>query len=76
MTKIAESLKSTLAILSPQDRAELASFLIHSLDEGEDEGWESAWDLELARRAEEIKCGTAKGEPADQVIAELRKKHS
>lgn len=76
MTKIAESLKSTLAILSPQDRAEITYFLIQSLAEGEDEGWEPAWDAELTRRVEEIKSGVAKGEPAEQVIAELRKKHS
>ena len=34
MTKTAETLKIELAQLSMQDRAELAYFLIHSLDEG------------------------------------------
>ncbi|MEY3825841.1 MAG: hypothetical protein RLZZ148_654 [Cyanobacteriota bacterium] len=34
MTKTAETLKIELAQLPMQDRAELAYFLIHSLDEG------------------------------------------
>jgi putative addiction module component (TIGR02574 family) len=76
MTEVAEKMKSTLALLSAQDRAELAYFLIHSLDEEEDPNWEAAWTAELARRAEEIKSGKAEGEPAEQVIAELRKKYS
>ena len=37
---------------------------------------EDAWDAELARRAEEIRSGQAQGEPAEQVLAELRKKYS
>ena len=59
-----------------QDRAALAQFLIGTLDEEPEEDVEAAWDEELARRAEEIKNGTALGEPADQVIAKLREKYS
>lgn len=76
MTETAEKLKAQLSQLSTQERAELAHFLIHSLDEGVDADGEAAWDAELERRMEEIRSGKAVGEPADKVFAELRKKYS
>jgi putative addiction module component (TIGR02574 family) len=76
MTEAAEKLKAQLSQLSMQERAELAHFLIHSLDEAVDADAEAAWDTELARRMEEIRSGNAVGEPADKVFAELRKKYS
>jgi len=62
--------------LSPQDRAELAAYLIDSLDEGEDPDAEAAWEAELGRRAEEIRSGNAPGEPAPEVFARLRARSS
>jgi putative addiction module component (TIGR02574 family) len=59
-----------------QERAELANFLIHSLDAAWDAETEAAWDAELARRGAEIISGTAKGEPALEVFAKLREKYS
>ncbi len=47
MTETAEKLKIELSQLSIAERAELASFLIHSLDEESDYDVESAWDVEL-----------------------------
>ena len=76
MTKTAETLKIELAQLSMQDRAELAYFLIHSLDEGVDDNVLEAWDRELTQRLAEIYAGTAKGEPSDKVLLELREKYS
>jgi putative addiction module component (TIGR02574 family) len=76
MTETAEKLKAQLSQLSMQERAELAHFLIHSLDEDVDADAEAAWDAELARRMGEIRNGTAVGELADIVFAELRKKYS
>jgi putative addiction module component (TIGR02574 family) len=76
MTETAEKLKAQLSQLSTQERAELAHFLIHSLDEDVDADAEAAWDAELARRMEEIRSGKAVGEPADKVFADLRKKYS
>lgn len=76
MTEITEKLKSQLLQLSTRERAELAHFLIHSLDEGSDADAEAAWDAELARRMEEIRSGRVLGEPADTVFAELREKYS
>jgi hypothetical protein len=76
MTKTAETLKIELAQLSVQDRAELAYFLIHSLDEGVDDNVLDAWDRELTQRLAEICAGTANGEPSDKVLLELREKYS
>jgi putative addiction module component (TIGR02574 family) len=76
VTETAEKLKLELSHLSTQERAELASFLIHSLDENVDQDIESAWDAELAQRTQEIKSSNASGEPSDQVFAELRQKYS
>ena len=76
MTKTAETLKIELAQLSVQDRAELAYFLIHSLDDGVDDNVLDAWDRELTERLAEIYAGTAKGEPSDKVLLELREKYS
>jgi putative addiction module component (TIGR02574 family) len=74
VTETAERLKTQLSQLSAQERAELASFLISSLDEDTDDAdAEAAWDAELARRTEEIRSGKAAGEQADKVLAELRK---
>ena len=71
----AEKLKIELSQLSMQERAELAYFLIHSLDEDVDDNVESAWDAELTRRMQEINSG-ASGEPLNQVFTELREKYS
>ena len=76
MTETAEKIKFELSRLSLQERAELAYFLIHSLDEEVNADAEAAWDAELAQRLEEIKSGKAVGEPADKVFAEIREKYS
>ena len=69
---LTEELKSQLAQLSAQDRADLAHYLIHSLDDVVDPDAEAAWDRELARREVEIRSGTATGEPVETVLARIR----
>ncbi|KYC40644.1 addiction module component [Scytonema hofmannii PCC 7110] len=76
MTETAEKLKLELSQLSLQERAELAHFLIHSLDEGVNDDVEAAWDTELTKRLEDIHRGTAIGEPSVQVFSQLREKYS
>jgi putative addiction module component (TIGR02574 family) len=76
MTEIAERIKREMSSLSTAERAELAHFLLQTLDDGADEDAEVAWDAELTRRAEEIHGGTAVGEPAEEVMARLRRKYS
>ena len=76
MSETAEQIKGTLMTLSPEDRAELAHFLISSLDDSADADVEAAWDAELECRVTEIESGQAIGKPAEEVFAELRKKYS
>ena len=76
MTVVMEKLKTELAGLTPTERAELAHFLIDSIDDGWDEGSEAAWDDELARRAAEISNGKIQGKPVEQVFAVLHEKRS
>ncbi len=77
MTDVAERIKSELPALPAKDRAELAYFLLRSLDdEAEDAGAEAAWDAELARREAEVKSGKVVCKPAAHVLSELREKYS
>lgn len=73
MSEIAESLKPQLSSLSVQDRADLAHFLIHSLDSDTDDSVEAAWEQELAKREVDIKEAA---EPAEQVFSALRQKYA
>lgn len=76
MSVISERIRGELAGLSEVERAELAHFLIQSLDQTSEVDAESAWDLELERRAKEIEGGRATGESAEKVFSELRAKYS
>ncbi len=71
-----DQLKDQLSRLPIKTRAELAHFLIESLDGEPDDDWEAAWEVELDRRMAEIENGTVAGIPADEVFAALRAKHS
>ncbi|GBF79678.1 addiction module protein [Aphanothece sacrum] len=75
MTQITETLKLELSQLSVQDRAEIAQFLIQSLDENIDENLKQAWDNELNQRLAEIGEGNVRGELAEQVFLELRDRY-
>ena len=71
MTQAVEQIKSQVGILSMPERAELAYFLLTSL-EPEEEGVEEAWRAEVTRRVAEIRSGQAVGRSADEVLAELK----
>ena len=75
MSETVERLKEEIEILTNQERAEIARFALHSLDQGGDDDTEAAWEVELARRVSDIESGRAVGKPADRVFAELREKH-
>ena len=74
MTEIAEKLKAELSQLASEDRAELAYYLIRSLDEKDEGDVRSAWEAELERRFQEMENGIVTGIPAEEVFAEMRKK--
>lgn len=76
MSETAERLKTELASLSDEDRAELAHFLLESLPPEEEVADEAAWIEELNRRLEEMRSGEDPGIPAEQVFAEMRAKYS
>jgi putative addiction module component (TIGR02574 family) len=71
-----QELKEELKCLPARQRAELAHFLIESLDQDQDPAAEAAWERELERRITEIKSGQAHGIPADEVFAKIREKFS
>ncbi len=62
--------------LPPKKRADLASRLIRSLDEEEEElsreEWERLWADEAERRLEELRQGKVKEIPAEEVFARAR----
>ncbi len=74
MSSVIEDWKARLVTLAQGERAELAHFLLSSL-EPEDEGVEAAWDLEASRRVQEIQSGTARGRSADEYLSELRERY-
>jgi putative addiction module component (TIGR02574 family) len=76
MSEHAERFKAELTTLSLDDRAEIAEFLIDSLDREMPQDKDPALDAELRRRLAEIESGQAKGKPAEQVFAELRARFS
>lgn len=75
MSDDAERIKEKLGTLSVEERAELAEFLISSLDSG-DADFDDDLDAKLASRAKEIDGGLVQGKPADEVLSELWKKHA
>jgi putative addiction module component (TIGR02574 family) len=73
MTEIAEKLKAELSHLAVEDRAELAYYLIRSLDENGEDDVRSAWEAELEQRWQDMETGAISGVPAEDVFAEMRK---
>lgn len=74
MSPTLQDLKDASVGLPAAERAELAHFLLSSL-EPEEEGWQAAWQAELSRRLEEIRSGTVVGIPAEEVLARLRERY-
>ena len=74
MSVLAESLKMQLSSLPVLDRAELARYLLTSL-EPEEEGVAEAWGAEIARRTLEIRSGKAIGTSVEAFMQELRGKY-
>jgi putative addiction module component (TIGR02574 family) len=75
MAATLDELKQQCAGLTSQERANLACFLLDSLEEEEEGDVETAWQAEVSRRVAEIRAGEVTGIPAEQVFAELREKY-
>jgi len=67
-----ERLKADSNSLTMQERAELAFYLIETLEPESDADVDDAWEVEVDRRIQQIRLGEVGGVPADQVFAELR----
>jgi putative addiction module component (TIGR02574 family) len=69
-------LRNTLLSLPPEERADLARELLHSLDEKLDPDRDVAWASELARRAADVKTSTGISVPwteaRDRILQRLR----
>ena len=76
MTDTTEALKAELSRLPPASRADLARYLIDSLDVGFDPAVQAAWEAELNRRWEQIRMGAETGTPAEEVFQTLRDKYT
>ncbi|MBA4020400.1 MAG: addiction module component [Pirellula sp.] len=74
MSQASDLFDSQLSRLPTNERAELAQLLLQSLDDSQDADAEAAWQEEIARRVSEIESGRAVGRPADEVMAELRRR--
>jgi len=75
MTVAAESLKTQAGELSSRERADLAYFLLTTLDGPAEEDAEQEVNLEIERRVAEIRGGMAIGRPVEDVLVELREKY-
>ena len=69
---MADKLKSKLAEVAVRKRTLVGVPTSQLVASEPDADVETAWDAELERRAEMMSAGTATGEPAEQVFAELR----
>jgi len=75
MSALLDKMANEVLSLPKNDRAKLAHELILSLDDTIDSDANNTWESEINRRVKEIKDGTAKGRPAEQVLAEIRAKY-
>lgn len=60
--------------LSDTERAQLALFLLESLEPSEDVGVEEAWRIEAESRLSEIERGEARLVPAEEVFENLHRR--
>jgi putative addiction module component (TIGR02574 family) len=76
VTKQASDLLQKALELSEEERAELASSLLESLDPIVDKGVQEAWNEEIARRVAELDSGHAKTVPWPEILRQLSSKLS
>lgn len=74
MTERTSELMQKALSLSEEERADLACSLIDSLDAIVDEGAETAWEQEIARRIAELDSGRAKTVSWEEVRGRISSK--
>lgn len=70
MSATLEQLKSTLSGLPVSERAELAQYLLRSLD-AEEEGAKAEWLALAEQRMADVHAGKVQGIPAEEVLKSL-----
>ena len=71
MSTLVEELSQKVKTLGVKDRARLAEELLASLDDATvDSEIDAAWEGEIRNRVEQIKAGSVRLIPADEVFAE------
>jgi putative addiction module component (TIGR02574 family) len=73
MSDAVEKLKPELVRLTEDERADLAHFLLSSLDDTDADSSDFAETLD--RRSEELKSGAVAGIPSEEVLERLRAKY-
>lgn len=76
MNTAARELYDQALRLSDSERAELAAWLIESLDADADRDAEAAWEAEIRRRVESIDRGEVELIPWDAVLREMRQRRN
>lgn len=71
MITVAEQLESAALQLPRSERARLAERLLTSLDE--DAGIEGVWAEEVRSRVQELRSGSVKAIPGDEVFKDLER---
>jgi putative addiction module component (TIGR02574 family) len=74
MTQDLLELEQKASRLSDDERAQLALFLLESLEPTEDIGSEDAWRIEAESRLCEIERGEARLVPVEEVFENLRRR--
>ena len=60
--------------LSVEERAQLALFLLQSLEPADEGNIDEAWRVESERRLAQIESGEAQSVPGDEVLARVRRR--
>jgi len=74
MTTKLEELQAKAKKLDTEERAQLACFLLETLDTVDSNDVSHAWDIEIAARWAEIERGDVELISASKVFADLRRK--
>lgn len=76
MTQDLLELEQRASKLSDAERAQLALFLLESLEPADSDGLDEAWRIEAESRLAEIEKGEARLVPAEDVFENLRRRLS
>jgi hypothetical protein len=71
MSLTLQELKTASSGLADGERAELAEFLLDTLEEQDEEGRRAEWLALAAKRMAEVRSGKVVGIPADEVLKSL-----